>query len=87
MPQIGPLEILIVSVLALIVFGPQKLPDLARSAGKGLSQMRSMAEQIKADFENGFDETESEREGSGPGEDSNVVEGSKGNQTQEPVAS
>ncbi len=51
MPQIGPLEIMVVSVLALIVFGPQKLPELARSAGKGLKQLRSMAQEVKSEFD------------------------------------
>ena len=51
MPQIGPLEILIVGVLALLVFGPEKLPEMARSVGKGLSQMKSMASEMKSEFD------------------------------------
>lgn len=51
MPSIGPLEILVVGVLALIVFGPQKLPEMARSLGKGLSQLKQMANDVKSEFE------------------------------------
>ena len=51
MPQIGPLEILIVGVLALLVFGPEKLPEMARSVGKGLAQMKSMASDMKSEFD------------------------------------
>ncbi|MGD9734839.1 MAG: twin-arginine translocase TatA/TatE family subunit [Solirubrobacterales bacterium] len=40
MPNIGPLEIGIVLVIALIVFGPKKLPDLGRSLGKGIREFK-----------------------------------------------
>lgn len=50
MPQIGPLEILIVGVLALLVFGPEKLPDMGRSLGKGLTQLKTMASDAKSEF-------------------------------------
>lgn len=40
-PNIGPMEIAIVVILLLIIFGPKKLPDLGRSAGKGLREFRS----------------------------------------------
>lgn len=55
MPQIGPLEILVVSVLALVVFGPDRLPDLARSAGKGLDQLRTMARDVRSEFDMGLE--------------------------------
>lgn len=55
MPQIGPLEILVVSVLALVVFGPDRLPDLARSAGKGLHQLRTMARDVRSEFDMGLE--------------------------------
>ncbi len=51
MPQIGPLEILIVGVLALIVLGPEKLPHIARSAAKGLGQLKRMASEVKSEFD------------------------------------
>ncbi|MDQ2699852.1 MAG: twin-arginine translocase TatA/TatE family subunit, partial [Actinomycetota bacterium] len=37
MPNIGPFEIAIVLIIALIVFGPKRLPELGRSLGKGLN--------------------------------------------------
>ena len=51
MPQIGPLEILIVGVLALLVFGPEKLPEIGRTLGKGLTQLKSMASEMKSEFD------------------------------------
>ncbi|MDP8975167.1 MAG: twin-arginine translocase TatA/TatE family subunit [Actinomycetota bacterium] len=40
MGSIGPLEILIVLVVALLVLGPQKLPDAARSVGRAIGEVR-----------------------------------------------
>ncbi len=54
MPQIGPLEILIVGAIALIVFGPQRLPEMARAFGKAAAELRRMATEVRSDFESGF---------------------------------
>jgi sec-independent protein translocase protein TatA len=40
MPSIGPMELLIVLGLALIVFGPKRLPDLGRSLGNGMREFK-----------------------------------------------
>ena len=40
MPNIGPLELAIVLVIALIIFGPKKLPELGRSAGRGIREFK-----------------------------------------------
>lgn len=41
MPNIGPLEIAMVLVVALIVFGPKRLPDLGRSLGQGMREFKA----------------------------------------------
>ena len=41
MPNIGPLEIAIVLIIALLVFGPKRLPELGRSVGSGLKEFQS----------------------------------------------
>lgn len=41
MPNIGPLEIAIVLVIVLIIFGPKRLPELGRSMGRGIREFRS----------------------------------------------
>ena len=40
MPNVGPLEIAIVLVIVLIIFGPKRLPELGRSMGKGIKDFR-----------------------------------------------
>lgn len=41
LPQIGPLEIMVVLAIVLLIFGPKKLPELGRSMGKGLREFKS----------------------------------------------
>ena len=41
MPGIGPMELIVVLVVALIVFGPKRLPDLGRSLGGGMREFKS----------------------------------------------
>ena len=45
--NISSTEILIVLLLALIVLGPQKLPELARSIGRGMREFRKMQDEVK----------------------------------------
>jgi sec-independent protein translocase protein TatA len=40
MPSIGPLEIIIVLIIVLIIFGPKRLPDLGRSLGRGMREFK-----------------------------------------------
>lgn len=47
---IGLPEMLLIMALALIVIGPDKLPDLARSMAKGLMELKKTAESLKTSF-------------------------------------
>ena len=40
MPSIGPMELIVVLVIALVVLGPKKLPDVGRSVGKGVREFK-----------------------------------------------
>jgi sec-independent protein translocase protein TatA len=40
MPDIGPLELVIVLIIAIVVVGPKKLPQLGRSLGSGMREFK-----------------------------------------------
>ena len=44
---IGMPELIVIFVIALIVIGPQKLPDLARSLGRGLAEFKRATDDFK----------------------------------------
>jgi Tat protein translocase TatB subunit len=44
---IGMPELIVIMVIALIVIGPSKLPDLARALGKGMAEFRKATQEIK----------------------------------------
>jgi len=51
MGSLGMPEILIILVIALIVFGPRKLPELGKTLGKSLAQFRRASEDFKRQWE------------------------------------
>jgi len=69
----GPWEIILVILVILLLFGPKKLPDLARSIGRSLSEFRKGKEE-------GVKELESGRNGSGkkPADDAPANDSSAG---------
>jgi sec-independent protein translocase protein TatA len=40
MPNVGPMELVIVLVIALIVLGPKRLPEVGRSVGRGMREFK-----------------------------------------------
>jgi len=44
---IGMPEVLVILVVALIIFGPKKLPDLAKSLGKGFAEFKRASQDLK----------------------------------------
>jgi sec-independent protein translocase protein TatA len=47
MPQLGPAEILVVLVIALMVFGPKRLPEVGRQVGRGLRELRKIQDTVR----------------------------------------
>ena len=47
---IGMQELIIIAIIALIIVGPKKLPDLAKSLGKGFSEFRRAADDVTNDI-------------------------------------
>jgi Tat protein translocase TatB subunit len=52
-PSIGPLEIVVIALAALIFIGPSKLPGVARNVGKALAEFKSHADGVKDEFRSG----------------------------------
>ena len=52
----SPIELMMIAVIALIVLGPSRLPEAARSLGKGMREMRNS-------FQGGGDDDEDDRGG------------------------
>jgi sec-independent protein translocase protein TatA len=51
MGSIGVPELIIIFVVALIVFGPRKLPELGKSLGRGLAEFRKASNELRSTFE------------------------------------
>ena len=49
MPNIGPMEVIVVLIIALVIFGPKRLPELGRSVGKGIREFRGSLSGDKED--------------------------------------
>ncbi len=54
--NLGFPEIVIIFIVALVIFGPRKLPELGRSLGRGLSEFKKASNELKRTWE---DEVES----------------------------
>ena len=59
MGSLGMQEIIIIFVLALIIFGPRKLPEIGKSLGKGLAEFKKASNELKQTWE---DEVRLEKE-------------------------
>ncbi len=60
MPSLGPAEILVILVIALLVFGPDKMPDIARQVGRGFREFRRVQNHLKAELRDVVSEFDSE---------------------------
>jgi TatA/E family protein of Tat protein translocase len=70
---IGLPELMVILVVALLVFGPTKLPELARSLGRGLAEFRRASTDLRQSFSEATEEPRIDRQPpkppSAPGED------------------
>ena len=51
MGSLGMQEIIIIFILALIIFGPRKLPELGKTIGKGLAEFKKASNELKQTWE------------------------------------
>jgi TatA/E family protein of Tat protein translocase len=54
--NIGPLEIIVVLIIALVVFGPKRLPELGSSLGRGIREFRNTVSGGKGDGDDDDDQ-------------------------------
>ena len=52
---IGPMELIIILVIALVVFGPKRLPDMGRSLGKAIREFRNAGKEMQNDIVESID--------------------------------
>ena len=60
MGPIGFTEMIFIFVVALLVFGPKKLPELGKSFGKGVAEFRKASSELRATFQREMDTIEHE---------------------------
>jgi len=58
MGQLGFQELFVIFLIALLVFGPRKLPELGKSLGKGLREFKRATEDLKSSWEDQMREVE-----------------------------
>ena len=51
MGSLGMQEIIVIFLIALIVFGPRKLPELGKTIGKGLAEFKKASNELKQTWE------------------------------------
>jgi TatA/E family protein of Tat protein translocase len=61
--NIGPLELVVVLVIALIVLGPSRLPEVARSVGRGMREFRTALTEEHGPEDDEPDEDEPDHDG------------------------
>ncbi|CAN5546023.1 hypothetical protein BH18ACT1_BH18ACT1_10870 [soil metagenome] len=54
--NLGPLEVLLILVVALLVLGPTKLPEAARQAGRAIGELRRMTSGVQAELRDALQE-------------------------------
>jgi sec-independent protein translocase protein TatB len=58
--DIGFSELLLIALLALLLLGPERLPEVARAAGRGMAKLRNFVSNVKQDFDREMRGTELE---------------------------
>ena len=58
--SIGMPELILIFVVALLVFGPKKLPELGKSLGRGLAEFKKASEDLKKTIEDEIEQSKQE---------------------------
>ena len=60
--NVGPTEIIVILVLALLVFGPKKLPEIGKSLGQGLREIKKASRDVMSTLDGVDEEPEHTKE-------------------------
>lgn len=60
--NIGPAELMVVFVLALLVFGPKKLPEVSKQIGRGIREFRKASDQFQGEIQGALSLDDDEEE-------------------------
>ncbi len=61
--SIGMPELMLIFLLALLIFGPKKLPEIGKSIGKGLAEFKKASDDLKRTIEHEMDQVKTETTG------------------------
>ena len=78
MGNIGAPEIIVVLVLALLIFGPNRLPQLGRQIGRAMREFRQATSDLKSDFDLALNEDDEPRQPAAAGAPATLEAGSTG---------
>ncbi len=56
---VGPMEMLVIAVIALLVFGPERLPEIAGKIGRGVRELRAATTELTTEFQRAIGEAQS----------------------------
>jgi sec-independent protein translocase protein TatA len=56
MPSLGPAEILVILVVALLVFGPDKMPEIGRQVARGVREFRRIQQHVSSELHGAISE-------------------------------
>ena len=82
LPSLGMMELVVILVIALIIFGPRKLPELGKSLGKSIGEFRKASNELKSTLEDEIRvEEQKEQRAKLPEEQKTAVEGAEAHVT------
>jgi sec-independent protein translocase protein TatA len=54
-PNVGPTELIVILVIALLVFGPKRLPEIGRTLGRSLKEFRRASSELRDEIQRNLD--------------------------------